>query len=80
MIADIVDPHLLNDQDAPDRARALAIYAADHSDSFGRIELLIYENNRDTAGRRLDLIDESTRKKVAGVTTHEHLRQLFDSL
>jgi type III restriction enzyme len=80
IVADIVDPHLLNDKDAPDRAKALAQYAADHSDSFGRIELLIYENASDTVGKRLDVMDEGTRKKVASVSSHEHLRQLFDSL
>ena len=80
ILADIVDPHLLADQDAPARAAALAKYAADHRDSFGRVELVIFENNKDEKGKRLDLLEESIGSKVAGVTTHEHLRQIFDSV
>lgn len=78
VIADIVDPHLLNDANAPARAQALAQYAAKHSDKFGRIELLIYQSQDDPTGKRLDLLDEPTRSKVAGVSTHEHLKQLFE--
>lgn len=78
VIADIVDPHLLADEFAPRRAAALAQYAADHSGYFGRIELIIYAKEGDATGKRLDLADEKTRKKVAAVATHAHLRQLFE--
>lgn len=80
VIADIVDPHLLNDEHAPERARALAQYAADHSENFGRIELIIYASADDVTGKRLDLMDETLRSKVALVSGHAHLRQLFDSM
>lgn len=78
VIADIVDPHLLDDSEAPARAQGLAQYAAKHADSFGRIDLIIYGGADDETGKRLDLVDESVRTKVAGVTTHQHLRQLFN--
>lgn len=79
VIADIIDPHLLSESNAPARSAALAEYAKDHSDRFGRIELVIFANQHDLTGKRLDLMDELTRNNVAGVTTHEHLRQLFES-
>ena len=78
VIVDIVDPHLLGDEFAPSRAAALAKYAFDHAESFGRIELVIYQNDADTEGKRLNLVDEEVRTRVASVTTHEHLRQLFE--
>ncbi len=75
LLADIIDPHLLSDQHAPARAAGLAKFAADHSDKFGRIELVIVEGARTV---RIDLVQESWRTKVANVTTHAHLKQLFD--
>jgi hypothetical protein len=30
--------------------------------------------------KRLDLTDEPTRNRVRGVQTHEHLRQLYESV
>jgi type III restriction enzyme len=77
VIADIVDPHLLFDESAPGRAAALAKFASDHGDSFGRIDLLIYESPEDAKGKRLNLLDEAIRKKVAVVSSHEHLRLIF---
>jgi hypothetical protein len=68
VIADIVDPHLLDDSEAPARAQGLAQYAANHADSFGRIDLIIYDGPNDETGKRLDLVDESVRAKVAGDT------------
>lgn len=78
LIADIIDPHLLNDQDAPSRARAMAEFAATHNEDFGRIELIIYVSPDDPDGKRLDLCDDQTRSEVAQVSTHEHLQHLFD--
>lgn len=79
VIADIIDPHLLSDEYAPRRAAALAKYASDHGEDFGRIEIIIYANAKDPTGKRLDLMDEETRKRVASVSSHEHLRHLFES-
>lgn len=79
LMPDIVDPHLLADEFAPRRAAALAQYAADHGHIFGRIELVIYGKETDTVGKRLNLTNEQTRKNVAGVSTHTHLRHLFDT-
>lgn len=78
VLADIIDAHLLDDQHAPERAAALAQFAADHAGSFGRIELIIYADKNDPDGKRLDLLDEATRSKVAVVSSHEHLKQLFN--
>jgi len=80
IVADIVDPHLIGDARAPERAQALAQYASDHSLYFGRIELLIYANETDTTGKRLNLLDEQVRAKVAAVSSHAHLQQLFETL
>lgn len=78
IIADIVDPHLLSDAHAPARAAYLAKYAAEHHASFGRIELLIYSTADGKNGKRLDLVDDTVRAKVAKVVSHSHLQQLFD--
>lgn len=77
IVVDIVDPHLLSDQEAPFRAAGMADFAAKHHDFFGRIELIIVDGNKI---KRLDLIDPVVRRKVSEVTTHAHLRQLFDSV
>lgn len=79
ILADIVDPHLLSDEHAPARAVALAKYASDHGDSYGRIELVIYESEKDTTGKRLNLMNEAMRNRVASVTSHEYLRYLFET-
>jgi type III restriction enzyme len=79
IIADIVDPHLLDDKDAPARAAALAEYASKHISDYGRIEMLIYENRNDPDGKRIDLMDEKMRKRVAKVKDHAHLRDIFDN-
>jgi type III restriction enzyme len=80
VIADIVDPHLLNDQYAPARAAALAHYAEVHKNDFGRIDLVIFESPSDEQGKRIDLVDDAQRAKVSKVTTHEHLKALFDQM
>ena len=72
---DILDPHLLSLDDSPPKAAGLAEYAAKHYDKFGRIELIIVDDDKI---KRLDLTDESIRNKVKQVTTHAHLRLLFD--
>ena len=76
LVVDVLDPHLLSLEDAPAKAAGLAEYADKHWPEFGRIELIIMENDE---LKRLDLTDEGTRNKVRGVQTHEHLRQLYSS-
>lgn len=79
-LPEIVDPHLLADPEAPGRARGLARYAGAHAKSYGRIELVIYEDRNDEIGKRIDLLDEGKRNAVAKVDTHAHLQALFASL
>jgi hypothetical protein len=53
--------------------------ADEHQDRFDRIDLIIVEKEDEHERvRRLRLMDEHTRKKVLGVTTNQHLRDLFD--
>jgi type III restriction enzyme len=80
IIADLVDPHLLAAEDMPARAVRLAQYAQTHGDQFGRIQMVIYESAKDDVGRRIDLTNESVRKKVAQITTTQQLRSLFDEM
>jgi type III restriction enzyme len=74
---DLLDPHLLSLEDAPAKAAGLAEYADKHWPEFGRIELIIVEGEEI---KRLDLTDEPIRNRVRGVQTHEHLRQLYESV
>jgi type III restriction enzyme len=73
----LLDPHLLSLEDAPAKAAGLAEYADKHWLEFGRIELIIVEGDEI---KRLDLTDGPTRNRVRGVQTHEHLRQLYESV
>jgi type III restriction enzyme len=77
VIADIVDPHGLHLDDAPAKARGLAAFAEKHRSSFGKFELLIYDKDTDRR-KTLDLKKRSVRDRVAGVTTTQHLNDLFD--
>ncbi|MBA2345910.1 MAG: DEAD/DEAH box helicase family protein [Rubrobacter sp.] len=76
LVVDLLDPHLLSLEDAPAKAAGLADYADKHWPEFGRIELIIVENDE---VKRLDLTDEQTRNKVKDVQAHGHLRQLYES-
>lgn len=78
VICDVVDPHSLAEKDAPMRAAALAEYAAKHSDIFGRFEMVIFQNDADKTGKRIDLMVKKTRDRVAQVKTHAHLQDIFD--
>lgn len=78
IVADVVDPHLLSDAHAPSRAAYMARFAAAHHASFGRIELVIYGSANDQSAMRLDLVDEKVRAQVATVSSHSHLKQMFD--
>lgn len=78
VIADIIDPHLLSEQHAPARAAALAQFAAQHNEDFGRIEMIIFDSPSDDTGKRLDLTNERVRNRVAAIDSHAALQQLFD--
>jgi type III restriction enzyme len=78
-IADIVDPHLISLEDAPRKAAALAKYADEHQDRLGRVDLIIVDRlGGEERIKRLRLMDDNTRQKVLGVTTSQHLRDLFE--
>ncbi len=72
---DLLDPHLVSLEDAPAKAAGLARYAAKHGAAFGRMELIIVENERI---QRLNLKDEAVRDRVRAVSSSQHLRDLFD--
>ena len=80
MVVDIIDPHLTSMEDSPLKAAALASFADEHQDSFGRIDLIVVDKagKPDERVKRLRLMDEQTRKKVMAVSTQQHLRDLFD--
>ena len=71
---DLLDPHLESLEDAPSKAKGLASFAREHGHAFGRIELIIVEDER---VKRLDLKDEDIRQEVLKVNTTNHLRALF---
>jgi type III restriction enzyme len=78
LVADLLDPHHIDLADAPAKAVGLAKYAAKHSATFNRIELIIVRGKDDI--RRIDLADEAKRERVLAVKTTEHLALLFDHL
>jgi hypothetical protein len=67
-------------EDAPFKAAALARFADDHQDQFGRIDLIVVDKagKPDERVKRLRLMDQKTRKRVMAVSTPQHLRDLFD--
>ncbi len=73
----LIDPHGVHLEDAPLKARGLARYAQRYGHHFGRIELVIYDRDADRE-QALNLKSPTIRDEVAKVTTHEHLRSLFD--
>ena len=78
LVADILDPHGTQLDDAVDKAKGLATYARKHGADFGRIELIIV-NEKDKL-KRLNLNDESVRERVDMVTSREHLVLLLNEL
>ena len=77
LVVDLLDPHALHLEDAPDKASGLARYAAKHAHEYGRIELII---EVDDQLRRLDLSNPAVRDAVKAVQNHEHLRHLYDTM
>lgn len=80
VVVDVVDPHLLADENAAPRAAALARFANSHIDVFGRFELVLFASDSDEVGRRLDLNDESRRAAVSKVSSSAELRTIFTAL
>lgn len=76
ILCDIYEPHALAFADVVDKAKGLAQFARDHGDKFGRIQL-ITELKKGTF-KRLHLDEIDVRDKVLGITSGEHLRQLFE--
>ena len=74
IVVDLVEPHTISLADAPAKAAGLAKFAAQHSERFGRIELILIDG---TSAKRFDLTDEHVRKKVQAVKVVDQLRQLF---
>jgi type III restriction enzyme len=75
LVVDILDPHNPGLPDAWTKAKGLALYAGQHGDHYGRIEIIIEDGHE---LRRLDLNREATRAKVLKVNSNEYLRQLFE--
>ena len=74
-IVDILEPHSPALSDNYAKAKGLAQFAAKHAKDFGRIELIRLV---DKEIRRLDLIDEATRKMVLKVDSDAGLDLVFD--
>lgn len=76
IVADILEPHRLTQDDSWAKAVGLAEFAVRHGERFGRIEMLIKEKDSLV---RLDVNTESIRDKVLKVRDNTRLRELFDS-
>jgi type III restriction enzyme len=75
VLCDVYEPHALAYKDSVGKAKGLAELARDHGEKFGRIQL-VTELKKGTL-TRLRLDDVQVRDKVLGVSSSEHLRQLF---
>lgn len=75
LVVHILDPHLISLADTPTKAAGLANFTTRHGHEFGRIQLIIVDGDE---VRRIEMTDERTRDRVKGVSTHAHLRQLFE--
>ena len=74
VVVDILDPHGAHLDDAVMKAKGLAVYAQDHGQRFGRIELL------DKIGGsllRLDMKDKKVRDQVKAVANNDGLVALY---
>ncbi|HEY0394401.1 MAG TPA: DEAD/DEAH box helicase family protein [Candidatus Elarobacter sp.] len=74
LLVDIVDPHSIHLSDAAAKAAGLAKFAAQHSDKFGRIDMILLDGK---TSKRLDLTKETVRMRVAGLQAPDELRRLF---
>lgn len=74
LVVDVLEPHNLDNPDAPSKAKGLARLAAEHGHAFGRIEMLVVDKD---VIKRLDLKDEDVREKVNTLNDGNALRLLF---
>lgn len=74
VITDIFEPHSLSFGDSVAKAKGLAEFARQHGDEYGRIELIA---KMGSVMKRLSLNNDDVRDKVLGVSTGDHLNQLF---
>lgn len=75
VLCDVYEPHALAYKDSVGKAKGLAELARDHGEKFGRIQLITELKKGTLVRLRLD--DVQVRDKVLGVSSSEHLRQLF---
>jgi hypothetical protein len=75
VVADILEPHSLHQDDSAAKAKGLADFALRHGDEFGRIELIVKEKDKLL---RLDVNHGDVRDKVRAVSSNERLRQLLE--
>lgn len=78
IVADILDPHGTQLDDAVEKAKGMAAYARKHGNDFGHIELIILNDKEQL--RCLDLNEETIREKVDKIKSSEHLSQLLEDL
>jgi type III restriction enzyme len=76
VLCDVYEPHSLAYKDSVGKAKGLAELARDHGEKFGRIQLITELKKGTLVRLRLD--DVQVRDKVLGVSSPEHLRQLFE--
>jgi type III restriction enzyme len=77
VIVDILEPHAPAFSDAIFKAKGMAAYAERHGELYGRIEIIHKVNGK---LRRINLQDESLRKKLSKATERSHLDKLFDDV
>lgn len=76
IVADILDPHRHDLDDAWAKAKGLAQYGAKYgADHFGRIQVIAVETD---AIRRIELNDETWRKKALKLDSNTALKELYD--
>jgi len=79
IVVDVLDPHRHDLDDAWVKAKGLARYAVDFGgDHLGRIEAIAVEP--DGSIRRIELHEESWRKKVLAVSSNAHLKDIYDQV
>jgi type III restriction enzyme len=80
VVVDIIDPHLTSMDDARFKAAGLASFADRFHDRFVRIDLIVVEKPGELGQmvKRLRLMEEKVRKKVKGVESNQHVKDLFD--
>jgi type III restriction enzyme len=77
LVVDMIEPHSISLADAPAKAAGLARFADKHADKFGRIELILLDGK---VSKRLDLTDETARRKVRGLKLTQELKKLFSEI